>query len=169
MRPASSPRGPAAATQLTTGSGTTAVAAVRSAVRARWTSWRTAPVGEPELARHLVLAAPLDGDRQQRVALALGQRREPLEGLAHDGPPLELVLGGVGDPQRLLQLVVVVARLAQQVEGRVVRDPVQPRAQVAHLVAALEPRQAATSACWSASSARASGSTRLHERSSWRR
>ena len=74
--PARSPRGPAAATQLTTGSGTTAVAAVRSAVRARWTSWRTAPLGEPELARHLVLAAALDGDRQQRVALALGQGRE---------------------------------------------------------------------------------------------
>ncbi len=95
---------------------------------------------QPELAGDLVLAAALDRDRQQRLALARRQRREPLQRLAHDGAALELVVGRVGDLQRLLDLLVVVAGLAQQVQARVVRDPVQPRPQLAHLVAALAAR-----------------------------
>ena len=95
-------------------------------------------LGHAELARDLLLRAPLDRDPQQRLALALGQRGQAGERLAHDRAPLHLLLRRLGAAQRVLELGVVVARDPQLVERGVVDDPVQPRAQVAHLVAALQ-------------------------------
>ena len=91
-----------------------------------------------ELARDLLLRAPLHGDPQQRLALALGQRGEAGERLAHDRAPLHLLLRRVGAAQRVVELRVVVAGDAELVERDVVDDPVQPRPQVAHVVAALQ-------------------------------
>ncbi len=94
--------------------------------------------GDAQLARHLVLAAALDRDPQQRLALALRQGREARQRLPHDRAALHLLLGRRPAAQRVLELRVVVAGDAQLVQRGVVDDPVQPRAQVAHLIAALE-------------------------------
>ena len=94
--------------------------------------------GDAQLARHLVLAAALDRNPQQRLALALRQGREARQRLPHDRAALHLLLERRSAAQRLLELRVVVAGDAQLVQRGVVDDPVQPRAQVAHLIAALE-------------------------------
>jgi hypothetical protein len=95
-------------------------------------------VGEAQLVGDLVLRTALDGDLQQRLALALRQRCQPGERLAqHRG-----VLGQLGRAavarERVAQLLVVVAGRAQGVERRVLHDPVQPRLQLAHVVAAAQ-------------------------------
>ena len=93
-------------------------------------------VREPQVLGHLVLRAALDGDLQQRLALALGERRQSGQRLAHH----RAALGQLGGPavavQRVVELLVVIAGRAPGVERRVVDDPVQPRPQLAHLVAA---------------------------------
>ena len=94
------------------------------------------PAGEPQVARDLLLAGALQRRAQQRVALALGQGGDRRQRLAHDLPALELVRRTAGGPQRLGQRLVVVAGHPQRVQGRVARDPEQPRPQLAHLVAA---------------------------------
>jgi hypothetical protein len=94
----------------------------------------------PELLRNLLLAAALDGDGQQRLALALRQGGEPGERVPHE----RAALGELGRPadafERLPQLVVVVPVHAQRVQRGVVDDPVEPGAQVVHVVAAAEAR-----------------------------
>ena len=97
-------------------------------------------VRQPEVARDLLLRVAADRRPDQRLALAVRQRGQRRQRLAHDRAALELVLAGVRDPRRLVQLGVVVAAHPQRVERRVVDDPVQPRPQLAHLVAALQRR-----------------------------
>ncbi len=96
------------------------------------------PLRDAERVRHLLLAAALHCDLQQRLALAFGERGEARQRLPHDGAPLHLLLGRLAAPQRLLQLRVVVAPDPQLIQSRVVDDPVQPGAQIAHLVASLQ-------------------------------
>src|SRR5215218_4258434 len=98
-------------------------------------------LAQPELGRHLLLRAALDGRAQERLALRLGQRREPGQRPAHHPSPL-VVLGGSRQmrPERLLKLVVLVALHPQRVERGVLGDPVQPRPRLAHLDAALKRR-----------------------------
>jgi hypothetical protein len=67
-------------------------------------------VGETELLCDLVLRAALDRDLQQRLALALGQRREPGERLANDRAALGQLRRPAAAVQRVAQLLVVVAR-----------------------------------------------------------
>ena len=67
-------------------------------------------VREPEVLGHLVLRPPLDGDLQQRLALALGQRRQPGERLAHDRGALGQLGRAAVALERVAQLLVVVAR-----------------------------------------------------------
>ena len=93
--------------------------------------------GQPELLGDLLLAATLHGDGKQRLALALGERGEAGEGVADERTALG-ELGGAADTlERLAQLVVVIAVDAKRVQRRVVDDPVEPRPQIAHIVAAL--------------------------------
>ncbi len=70
----------------------TAVAAARSVSRARWTSWRTAPSVTPSSRATSSWRPALDRDPQQRLALALRQRREPGQRLADDRAALHLLL-----------------------------------------------------------------------------
>jgi hypothetical protein len=70
-------------------------------------------VGEPELLGDLFLRAALDGHPQQRLALALRQRGQGSQGVAHDRAALELLLGRVADLHRLAQLGVIVAAAPQ--------------------------------------------------------
>ena len=98
-------------------------------------------MGEAERAGDLVLRPALDGDAQQRFALTLGQRSDVGQRTAQRHPALELVLR-VNRPRRRVRAARVVhpRGVAQRVERDVVQDPVQPRVQVAHVVAALERR-----------------------------
>ena len=118
-------------------SASTAVAAARSCTRARWTSWRTAPSLTPSSRATSSCAAPLDRHPQQRLALALRQRRQARQRLAGRPRGARARPRGAGPPSAPPQLGVVVAATPQLVERRVVGDPVQPRPQLAHLVAAL--------------------------------
>ena len=81
----------APAAQLTSGRGATAVAAARSDVRARWTSWRTA-IRETPSSSNLVLAAPLHRDAQQRLALPRREAGDRLQRLVDHFAPLGLLL-----------------------------------------------------------------------------
>jgi hypothetical protein len=97
-------------------------------------------VGQAEVAGHLLLAVAADRGAQQRLALALGERCEARERLAHEGAAFELLGARVHDLQHLVQLVVVVPAHPQRVERGVVDDPVEPWPQLAHLVAATQRR-----------------------------
>ena len=131
--------GPIAATQEASGSGVSTVAAARSVVRARRTSWRTAPSLTPS-SRATSRAAVARRRAKQRVALAVGQRRDAGQRLAHHPRRSSASSGAGPTAERLGQLRGVVARLAQRVERRVVGDAVQPRPQVAHLGARAQRR-----------------------------
>ncbi len=87
-------------------------------------------VAHAELVGDLVVAAALERLENDRAALALGQllhrghhRAQPLAALERLGRGLDAV-------DLLAHLLVVEAVLAQEVQRRVVRDPVQPRPQV---------------------------------------
>jgi hypothetical protein len=95
---------------------------------------------EPQVARHLVLPLALDRGPQQRVALAIRQRGDGGQRPVHERPPLDLLLWARGRRQRVDELVEVLAGHAQLVERGVAHDPVQPRPQLADLVAAPERR-----------------------------
>jgi len=116
---------PPLASHVAIGIGTTAVAAARSVSRAPVDELAHGARRDAELARHLVLAAPLHGDPQQRLALTLRQSRQARERLAHHRPPLERVGRRVRRMQRLLELRVVVARRPQLVQRVVADDAVQ--------------------------------------------
>ena len=91
---------------------------------------------QPELLGDLLLAAAVDGDGEQRLALALGQGGEAREGVPEERAALGELRRTTDALERLAQLVVVVAVDPQGVQRRVVDDPVEPRPQLAHVVAA---------------------------------
>ena len=112
-------------------------------MRARCTSCAHAAGREPQVGRDLVLRAALDGDREQRLALALGQRGEPRQRALDHRPvlhDLRRTVARVARGEQLAQLLVVVARRPQRVQRRVVDDPVEPRPQRLHVVAAPQRR-----------------------------
>jgi hypothetical protein len=95
---------------------------------------------EPEPAAHVLRRVAVHGDAQERLALALWERREVGQRVTKELAALELVLGGAGALQPLAQLGVVVVLAAQRVERGVLDDPVQPCADAPHLVTALQGR-----------------------------
>ncbi len=82
-------------------------------------------IAQAEVVGDLGTALPLHRDSQERLALAIGERGDAGQRLAHHGAPLEVGFGGVRRVQRFLKLVVVVSAPLEGVERRVVRDPVQ--------------------------------------------
>ncbi len=90
-------------------------------------------VGETQLGRDLGVRAALDGDRQQRFALALGQPCDAGQGLTDHVAALGVLSHRARALKRLVQLVVVIARALQPGGRRVVGDAVQPPPQLPHL------------------------------------
>ena len=162
----SSPREPLAS-HVTSGSGATRRRR-RSVVRARCTSWRAAPVLRPSSSAASSWLRP-------SIAIASSASRWRGGGAASPCSVCRTTARRASSSRArrrsaaTLDLLVAVAGLAQQVQARVVRDPVPPGRSSRTSSPRRSPRQAATSVCWRASSARASGSTRRHARSSWRR
>ena len=118
------------ASRVSSGIGVSAAAAERSELRARFSSWRTAPPRHAEGERDLLVAATLELAQQDGVALALRERLDRHQHVAQPLAALERLVGPLDAVDALVQLVVAQAAVAQSVERRVVRDPVQPGPQV---------------------------------------
>ena len=87
-------------------------------------------VAHAELAGDLVVAAALELAQHERVALALGQRLHGIQRRAEVLAALEGLVGALDPVEVLVELLVGPAVLAQQVEGGVVGDAVEPGTQV---------------------------------------
>ena len=109
-----------------------AVAAARSVVRARSSSWRRAPSLMPSSRRDVGVRAIGHRDRDERGALAIGQGLDAVQRRAQLLAPLDLGLEA-GRRQLRGHRRQGRAGRAQRVERLVVGDAVQPRAQLAHL------------------------------------
>ena len=84
-------------------------------------------VGYAEPPRDLVVAAPFELAEHDRVALAQGQ---PLNGgkrVEQDLTPLEHLLRAILPADHVLERLVAGGAVAEGIQGRVVRDPVEPR------------------------------------------
>ncbi len=89
-------------------------------------------MAETERIGDFVVAAALERGAEHDLALQVGKRGEPGQGLPRGESLLELVVG-TRAPHRLAELDRVGARLAPTAHRHVVDDPVQPRADVARL------------------------------------
>ena len=87
-------------------------------------------VVEPELGPDVGVRPAVDGDGEQRRALALGERGDGVEGLAHVLALLDLGGGARTQVRRLDQRGVVASGLLHGVQGSVVHDAVEPGPQV---------------------------------------
>ena len=114
-------------------------------------------VRDAEFLGDLVLRAPFDRDPQQRLALALGQRRQPGQRLADDGA----ALGQLGRARRRRAACRAAARSRSRPRRALSEVLWTIRCSHGRSSRTSSPRrsalQAETSACCSASSARASG------------
>ena len=96
-------------------------------------------VGDAELGAHVAVAAALDGDAEQRLALLERQRGDAVERAPHVVAPLDLRVEVAGAGRVVEQLDVGGARALDGVDRAVVDDAEEPGAQVADLGAGAEP------------------------------
>ena len=87
-------------------------------------------VADAEGERDLLIAQPVDLAQQDRVTLALRKRLDGRHRGPQPLPQLERLVGPLHAVHVLVELVVAPAVLAQKIQRSVVRDPVEPRAQV---------------------------------------
>ncbi len=109
------------------------VAAVRSETRARRTSWRTPLSREAELAADIGVGAAVDGDGDERGALAVRKRGDAVERPAHVLAALDLDLGAEASWKGVAERGVVAPGALHGIHGSVMDDPVEPWPQIADL------------------------------------
>ena len=118
---------------MTSGGGVRTVAAARRRVRAQQELAQRA-VAQPELGGDLLVRPPRHRGGHEGRALALGELREPAQGLADALARLDLGLWVVpGGGHAFEELGVVAVPAAQDVQRAVRRDPVEPGPHVADL------------------------------------